>query len=219
VEDHLTTEMNTPLSIEAANLLANDTDPDQDEISLQSVNSSSTRGGTVTLDGTTVVYRPPFHFIGEDTFNYTISDGSLQGTGTVVVNVTAPGVYRTYIPLLSRPGQADLVGSFSISPDKQKFTAGEPVVITAVITNQGTSAATPFWVDLFINPSEPPSSSNVTWDQLCVQDDPCYGIVWPVTEPLLPGEHVTLTSTPNNYAILYPHHFFSGVDAKYGTSG
>ena len=55
----------------------------------------------------------------------------------------------------------DLLDRISISPNKRSFTAGEPVVISVTVTNQGDAAAAPFWVDLFINPSAPPTQAIV----------------------------------------------------------
>jgi hypothetical protein len=79
-------------------LLANDYDPDDDEIAVVGVNGGSGNVGvsvslpsgaavTVQADGN-FTYVPPTTFAGLDSFTYTISDGLAQATATVYVNVT-----------------------------------------------------------------------------------------------------------------------------------
>ncbi|GIV98023.1 MAG: hypothetical protein KatS3mg057_2680 [Herpetosiphonaceae bacterium] len=111
--------------------------------------------------------------------------------------------WRVYLPLLGRSSnKPDLVASVQLTPDKQSFQVGEPVLITVVVSNVGSApVTTPFWVDLYLNPSQVPTV-NRTWDQLCTLN-PCYGIAWRVTSPLEPGQSITLTSTPESYAAGY----------------
>ena len=139
---------------------------------------------------------------------------------TVSVALVAPEVYL-YLPLILRspaPDLPDLVGSFSLSPDKLDFGAGEPVQITVVITNQSTTMTTsPFWVDFFINPSSPPTAASMIWSDYC-GTTPCYGIAWYVPTILAPGQSVTLTSTPDSYAngyTIWPGSFASGTTDLY----
>jgi hypothetical protein len=88
--DVAATHQATPVSIRAAKLLANDTDPDGDHLTLTGVSPASGQGGTVTLTGGVVTYTPDPAFVGTDTFTYDIADGR-GGTaeGTVTVTVTA----------------------------------------------------------------------------------------------------------------------------------
>jgi hypothetical protein len=65
-------------------VLENDTDPDGDSLSLQSVTSGSL--GTVQVSGTVAVYTPPAGFSGTDAFTYTVSDG-YGGQDTAAVTV------------------------------------------------------------------------------------------------------------------------------------
>ncbi len=70
--------------------LVNDTDADGDALSLQSFDSSSSQGGTVTSNGNgTLTYNPPAGFAGLDTFDYTVTDGSGSSIGTVSISVNA----------------------------------------------------------------------------------------------------------------------------------
>lgn len=115
------------------------------------------------------------------------------------------------------PPAPDLVGSLSLSPNRQAFTAGEPVTISATITNQGTAAAGPFWVDLFINPVRLPTAANQIWSDVCGME-PCFGIAWAVTDKLAPGESVTLTSTTASFSAghtIWPGWFASGTSDVY----
>jgi len=75
VDDTLKAEEDTPVTFTAADLLGNDTDADNDKLTIASVTSGS--GGTVVLneDGT-VTFTPDPDFNGEAEFTYTISDGS-----------------------------------------------------------------------------------------------------------------------------------------------
>ncbi len=121
-----------------------------------------------------------------------------------------------YLPLVMKNAGPDLVGSFTLAPDKTDFSAGEPVLITAVVTNVGTAAADAFWVDFYINPSAVPVV-NVRWNDVC-GTSPCYGLAWYVSGGLAPGQSVTLTSTPDSYAAAYsiwPGYFASGTSDLY----
>ncbi|WP_154224526.1 Ig-like domain-containing protein [Marinicella rhabdoformis] len=70
------------------NPLENDTDPDGDNITLVSVDSSNALG-TVTdiqADGS-MTYTPPANWCGTDTFTYTITDGEFEVTTTVQISI------------------------------------------------------------------------------------------------------------------------------------
>ncbi len=69
-------------------LLANDTDPDSDALTITAVFPTSANGASIYLADTWVHYVPAAGFTSSDTFTYTISDGH-GGTaeGTVTVNI------------------------------------------------------------------------------------------------------------------------------------
>src|SRR6185295_17908086 len=71
------------------NVLGNDTDVDNDTLTVSAVTQGS--HGSVTNNGTSVSYTPNSNFFGTDTFTYTISDGN-GGTDTGTVNVTVTNV-------------------------------------------------------------------------------------------------------------------------------
>jgi len=82
--DSATTIRNTTVNIP---VLANDSDPDGDTLTITAVTQGA--NGTVTIinGGTRVTYRPKSGFIGTDSFTYTVSDGT-GNTATATVTVT-----------------------------------------------------------------------------------------------------------------------------------
>ena len=84
VDDTAVTNVNTPVTID---VLANDTDPDSDSLSISAVGSTS--NGTAAISGAQIAYTPTTDFTGTDTFTYTVSDGSLSDSATVSVTVNA----------------------------------------------------------------------------------------------------------------------------------
>ena len=83
VDDSATTDEDTSVTIP---VLANDTDPDGDTLSVVSVSDPAHGSVTVNPDGT-VTYTPDPDFNGVDTFTYTITDGN-GGSDTATVTVT-----------------------------------------------------------------------------------------------------------------------------------
>jgi Domain of unknown function (DUF4082)/Bacterial Ig domain len=83
------TNMNTPLSIPASALLANDTDPNGQPLSIQSV--SNPTNGTVSYNTSTqtVTFTPTGGYTGLASFTYTITDGSGTDSANVSLTVSA----------------------------------------------------------------------------------------------------------------------------------
>lgn len=89
-DDGATTPQDTPITID---VLANDTDPDGDPLSVSGVTTPD-NGTVVNNSGNSITYSPNPGFSGTDSFSYTVSDG--QGgfdtaTVTVLVEDTTPG--------------------------------------------------------------------------------------------------------------------------------
>jgi len=120
--------------------------------------------------------------------------------------------FKVFLPVMMIFPKPDLVGSFSLSPNS--LAPNHPVTITVTITNQGTVAASQFWVDFYINPSVPPTDTNQPWNKRCGLN-PCYGIAWYISGTVEPGQSITLTSTPDSYRA--PNTRWAGMFAK-GTS-
>ncbi|MBI1729318.1 tandem-95 repeat protein, partial [Candidatus Acetothermia bacterium] len=89
VNDTATTPAGSPITI---SVLANDTDPNNDKLTVTQVTQPS--NGTVTINANgTVTYTPNVGFSGTDTFTYKICDpGNLCDTATVTVQVTSPNL-------------------------------------------------------------------------------------------------------------------------------
>ncbi|MDF1553455.1 MAG: Ig-like domain-containing protein [Deferrisomatales bacterium] len=94
VGDSATTPEDVPVSVD---VLANDTDADGDDLSIEQFDPASAEGGTISLEdqGTPdptddrLVYSPAPGFFGTDTFTYEVTDGALSATGTVTIEVDA----------------------------------------------------------------------------------------------------------------------------------
>ncbi len=100
------------------NVLANDSDPDNDSLTVM-VAQPPTNGATVVNPGKTIAYTPNGGFIGDDSFSYSIHDGR-GGSSTATVAVTV------------RPKAVDAVD------DTAMTIAGAPVTIGVVVNDLGT---------------------------------------------------------------------------------
>ena len=70
-------------------VLANDSDPDGDELTIISVTPAN--NGEVSISGDVVLYTPGAGFVGSDSFSYSIDDGfGGQATANVTVQVVSP---------------------------------------------------------------------------------------------------------------------------------
>lgn len=85
----------TPLVIPAVALLANDTDPNEQVLSITAVQDPAVKvsdgapAGTVSLAAGEITYIPALNFVGQATFTYTVSNTSgLTAIGTVTVTVS-----------------------------------------------------------------------------------------------------------------------------------
>ena len=88
VTDTVTTNYGAAVTI---NALSNDTDPENDTLTVTGNTQAS--NGTVTRSGNTFTYTPRSGFSGADSFSYTISDGKgNSATGTVNITVGAAPV-------------------------------------------------------------------------------------------------------------------------------
>ena len=74
-------------------VLANDTDPEGDTLTVTAVSTPTSGTAAVGTGGANVTYTPNANFTGSDSFTYTISDGhgnTATGNVSVTVNNTAP---------------------------------------------------------------------------------------------------------------------------------
>ncbi len=69
--------------------LLNVTDEDTiDILTLENAVLTSTNGSSVLINGDEITYSPAQYFVGEDTIDYTVNDGTVSVTGTITVTVT-----------------------------------------------------------------------------------------------------------------------------------
>jgi len=106
--DTANTARNTAVSI---GVLANDSDPDGDALSITAV--TQPQHGSATVNGSSISYQPAAGYGGSDTFTYTINDGH-GGTATATVTVSVSG----------SPPVAN--------PDSAVTTRGRPVTINVL---------------------------------------------------------------------------------------
>ncbi|MCA9207337.1 MAG: tandem-95 repeat protein, partial [Planctomycetales bacterium] len=99
VNDNVSTNEDTALTILEGDILANDAAGPADEtgqaLVITSVASASDNGGTITRAGATILYTPPANFNGIDRFTYVVQDNGTtnnlpdarSATGTIVVSI------------------------------------------------------------------------------------------------------------------------------------
>ena len=87
VEDFATTNIGTPITI---NVVANDSDADNDPLSISGFEATTASGGTIAQNANGLEYTPADGFAGFETFTYTITDGRAFATTTVGVTVNTP---------------------------------------------------------------------------------------------------------------------------------
>jgi hypothetical protein len=103
--DSATTPAGVAVTID---VLANDSDPDGDALSITTVTPPT--NGTATVENGRVVYTPNTGFVGSDSFTYTITDGKGgSATATVTITITntvtdqpGDGSGSLYLPLIQR---------------------------------------------------------------------------------------------------------------------
>lgn len=82
--DEFQGQMNTPLTIQAADLLANDYDPDGTPLQIIAVSPAETHGTVILNADGTITYTPDADYFGAANFNYTIEDTDGQTASAFV---------------------------------------------------------------------------------------------------------------------------------------
>ncbi len=127
VDDDMTTAEDTPA---ATDVITNDTDLNGDTLTVTVVGPPT--HGAVIHDSTTVTYTPDLDFFGSDSFTYTVSDGALTDTATVVVTVTAVQDAPTFTSTpVAAAAQDTLYTYVAIASDGDP---GEVLTITAPVS-------------------------------------------------------------------------------------
>jgi hypothetical protein len=110
------TLVNTPLTIAHAKLLYNDSDPDNDPLTVTAVSATSVNGGSVVLGVSNVTYTPLLDFTGPDSFTYTISDGRGGSATTNVHVVVAAGGSQNISSVVHDSGAGTVTVTFAGIP-------------------------------------------------------------------------------------------------------
>jgi uncharacterized repeat protein (TIGR01451 family) len=112
-------------------VLANDSDPDSDPLTLTQV--SAPAHGAATRAGNTVLYTPTAGYVGADAFTYTVSDGKTTAQATVHLTVTPKPVGAFALATVG-----ERAGDFADGV----LTAGQLVTVTTRLTNTGAVTLT-----------------------------------------------------------------------------
>jgi len=135
VDDTAATNEDTPVTID---VLANDSDPDGDTLTVLEVGLSA--AGAVTTDGTTVTFSPGNGFAGVANFTYTVGDGQLTATAAVTVVVNAVNQAPVAVDDEAVTNENTTVTVDALANDYDPD--GDPLTITAVGTPSSGTATT-----------------------------------------------------------------------------
>jgi VCBS repeat-containing protein len=114
--DGYATDEDVAITLTAAELLANDTDPEGDTLEIVSVQGAT--NGSVTFDSVagTVTFTPNADYFGPASFTYTISDGN-GGTDTATVNLYVASVNDLPVITVETDGYPDEDGRLVTNED------------------------------------------------------------------------------------------------------
>jgi uncharacterized repeat protein (TIGR01451 family) len=118
-DDSAQTEKDTPLNI---NVLANDRDPERDEIGITNLSDPAHGTATLNSDGT-VRYAPDADYTGSDPFTYDVADGN-GGADTATLTITVSDTIAPEAPVITAPaeGSYDNDGSVTLSGTAEPYT-------------------------------------------------------------------------------------------------
>jgi hypothetical protein len=120
-------------------VLANDVDPDDDPLQVQSVRNGTNGSVTIVNNAGAVLYTPNPNFFGTDSFTYTVTDGGGNSAATVTVTVTPlPDPPVANDDAAATPEQTPVtigVMANDLDPD------GDPISVTGVTTPANGAAA------------------------------------------------------------------------------
>jgi large repetitive protein len=118
VDDAYATDEGVALSVPAPGVLANDSDPDGDNLSAALVSGPANGSLALTSDGS-FTYTPAAGFAGGDSFSYRAGDpaGAQSGVATVTITVTAAADQIVFAS--SRTGNGDI---YTLDPDGGTLT-------------------------------------------------------------------------------------------------
>jgi hypothetical protein len=118
---------NTPLSIAASALLANDTDPNGDALTITGASGGVNGTASFNAQNNTVTFTPTTGYTGPASFNYAISDGR-GGTASASVSLTV------------NPSSSSTVSLFSSNPTPSIISVNDPQSVELGFKFQSSSA-------------------------------------------------------------------------------
>ena len=136
VDDSATTPQDTPVTID---VLANDTDADQDTLSIESTTTPS-NGLVVVNPDNSITYTPNTGFLGSDSFTYGIVDGH-GGSASAIVSITVVAKFQIYFPLLGQVTTGQYSDSVLLRA-KLVDGSGNPVVGATISFSIGSQSST-----------------------------------------------------------------------------
>ncbi len=131
------------IKIPVATLLANDSSPRSDPLSVTAVSATSTGGVSVQRVDDMLLYTPVGSF--NDTFTYTLSDGTSTATGTVTVIVDPPSeaVTQNLVGTFVEGGGALQVTAAGIPGRSYQLQRTASLTSPATWSNLGAAQAAP----------------------------------------------------------------------------
>lgn len=142
--DTYTTAEDQELSDEAPGLLANDSDEDNDTLTVVAVPDSATHGTLTWSSDGSFTYTPEADYHGSDSFRYVASDGNEDDTATVTLTVTAVNDTPTITAVEDDTANADEEWTVTVaaqdadSADQLTFSLVSPPTGMAIDETGGT---------------------------------------------------------------------------------
>ena len=130
VADTAATTTDTPVTINASTLMINDSDSDGDPLTLFSVQDAT--HGTVSLNGSDVVFTPTAGYFGAASFNYTISDGH-GGMATTKVDLTVNAAPIAVADTVAGTSNTPLTIASASLLSNDSDPNGDPLTISSVL--------------------------------------------------------------------------------------
>jgi len=124
------------------NVLANDSDPNGDTLTITSVTTPAHGAATIAGDAKSITYAPTAAYTGTDTFTYTVSDGhGNSASGTVAITVVAQNTLLAVNDTAST--QVDTAKTISVLGNDVASNVANTLTVSAVTTpGHGTATIT-----------------------------------------------------------------------------
>ncbi|MBL4712650.1 MAG: tandem-95 repeat protein, partial [Gammaproteobacteria bacterium] len=200
----LSTQEDTVLTINPAELLVNDTDPDGDALTISSVQDGA--NGTVLLDAQgNIVFTPDADYNGEATFSYTVSDGNGgEDTATVTLNISSindvPTIDVVNSITVDEDGSQQFIYSTSDIDSDSVTLTGSAENGTIVVNGNGTVTFTPnedYFGNDTITLTATDNDGGITTQQITVTVNPIEDAPDAVDDGNFEPQNATLTAEFN----------------------